>query len=321
MTRIRFALVLLPLSAIAGCDDDASIPLADLGAKFAAAECDVGVRCGTFADKASCMASLTVDLGQYAADVKAGRMRYDGNAAANCMAAFESAQGSGGCSVTSSLSTPQSMACQSIFTGTVTVGGSCFDSSECQSGSCDTSACTGTAACCAGSCVVSVTPLAADIGMACSTLVSTSCVDGAFCQATTSGNGSGICTARLDVGKDCTVFIGQCAAGTVCVPGASVCGKLPAEGAACGGAELCDVENDYCDATTGLCAPRVAPGGACPTGAECVAYAHCDAASLTCVANGGAGAACDSTSQCLGTLQCSSATGLCTAPAPQGTCL
>jgi hypothetical protein len=320
MTRIRFALVASTLFAMAGCDDDPSIPIGALANKFASAECDVGVRCGSYPDKATCMASLVVDLGQLKADVDAGRVKYDGNAAATCMTAFESTAGPGGCSVTNSLSAAQPAACRTIFTGEVAIGGACFASYECQSGSCDTSGCSGSA-CCAGSCVASIDPLAAAIGMACSALISGSCVDGAFCQTTGTSGSTGTCVAKLGAGQPCTSTVGQCLPGLICLGGSAICGKLPAEGSPCADG-LCDGENDYCDPTTGLCAPRVGPGGACPTGSECVAYAMCDPAADTCVALGAAGTPCSTTAPnpCLGSLTCAAATGVCSPPPPAAVC-
>ena len=322
MTRIRFALVASTLFAMAGCDDDPSIPIGALANKFASAECDVGVRCGSYPDKATCMASLVVDLGQLKADVDAGRVKYDGNAAATCMTAFESTAGPGGCSVTNSLSAAQPAACRTIFTGEVAIGGACFASYECQSGSCDTSGCSTGTACCAGSCVASIDPTSAPIGMACSTLLSSSCVDGAFCEGSASGGTTGTCVLKLAAGQPCTSTVGQCQPGLVCLEGSQICGKLPAEGAPCAANGLCDAENDYCDPTTGLCAPRVAPGAACPTGSECVAYAACDPATDTCVALGTAGSSCSAAAStpCLGSLTCVAATGVCTAPPPAAVC-
>jgi hypothetical protein len=318
MTRIRFALAAALLAGSAGCDSGGGIPIGDFGPRIVSAACDIGVRCGTFPDRASCEASVSIDLRQNQADVDAGRLKYDGNAAASCIAAFESTSGLGGCSVTTSLSASEPAACQRIFTGAVAMGGTCFQSIECQSQSCDLSACTGTTACCAGSCILPVTPLAAAIGTPCSTQVSSACVDGAFCQSAQAGGATGICTAKLGAGQPCTSIVGQCASGLVCLDGSGVCGKLPAEGEACSATGRCDLENDYCDPTTGLCAPRVTPGAACPTGNECVGYAFCDQTTLTCVADGSAGDPCNDTAHCLGTLECPA--GVCTQPAPVMVC-
>jgi len=68
------------------------------------------------------------------------------------------------------------------------------------------------------------------------------------------------------------------------------------------------IDGDYCDATTGTCAPRKPIGTACIDQAgECADGAYCDAAaSMTCVAQLDIGAACTDNVQCL-TANCSDA--------------
>jgi hypothetical protein len=92
-------------------------------------------------------------------------------------------------------------------------------------------------------------------------------------------------------------------AGTVCVNGpnggAATCGQLPGHGASCTASQFCDNLGDYCDLTTGVCATRVAPGGACPTNTQCASAAFCDTTTTTCVALGLPGAACTQATDCL----------------------
>ena len=76
MAKIHSALLLLVV--LPACDGDKSISLSDLPAVTADAGCTRSVRCGLTPDKASCVAASNPDIGQLSADVKAGRIKYDG---------------------------------------------------------------------------------------------------------------------------------------------------------------------------------------------------------------------------------------------------
>ncbi len=112
MRKIPSALLLL--AVIPACDGDKSISLSDFPAAAVDADCSRAARCGLVPDKASCVAAsnpdigqlpCTVsglaatatcvaasnpDIGQLSADVTAGRVRYDGKAAAACLDALRS---------------------------------------------------------------------------------------------------------------------------------------------------------------------------------------------------------------------------------------
>jgi hypothetical protein len=118
----------------------------------------------------------------------------------------------------------------------------------------------------------------------------------------------------------------SCAPGLNCLPDDTssnqVCRRPPADGEPCITSSPCDSLRDYCDPTTGKCAPRIAVGGACPSGAGCVDYARCDSASATCVALGKANEPCDVNDpmvSCMGDLRCTTA-AICALPSPVPLC-
>jgi hypothetical protein len=294
--------VSLALLAVAGCGggSGASIPLADLGARLVDAICTREVRCGVYPDKATCVAASgdLLDEGQVTSDVDSGKTLYDGKAAADCLAGYDSPSGYGSCSNSVVLSSPGVKACGKALTGTLMIGAACLNSEVCASGTCDRAACTTGVACCTGVCAAAKTTVA--IGDDCSSATVT-CPDGSFCQGTPSTGMT--CVAKIAAGQPCTNLT-DCAPGTLCVSdattGAGICGTLPTRGQSCMAVQFCDAATDYCNTTTGLCTARVTPGGACPMMNECVAYATCNTTTTaTCVAQGSVGAACLVAADCL----------------------
>jgi hypothetical protein len=300
----RLRLVLLALLAASGCGGGSggSIPLSDLGARLLDAICSREVRCGVYPDKATCAATLgnLLDEAQLTADVNAGRVVYDGKAAADCLStAYDSPSGFGSCSNTVALSAPGTPSCGDAIKGTLATGAACFDSDVCLSGSCDRSACTSGAACCMGVCAAAKTTVG--IGDDCSS-ATVACPEASFCPQSSPTGTSPMCTAKIAAGQPCTNLT-DCASGTLCVSdattGAGACGKLPTRGQSCMASQFCDAVTDYCNTTTGLCTARVAPGGACPMMNSCVAYATCSATTTTSVAQGMEGAVCAAAADCL----------------------
>ncbi len=307
MTKTRLFIALLFPLTMAACGGGASIKIDDLDGKVLDAICTQDVACGQFADKASCLAALQVSEAQIVADVKAGKIKYDGSAAADCLDAISGQS----CNLTDQLGAGTPQSCLDALKGAVADAGACFTDEECVSANCDTSMCTGGMMCCAGTCAAAPTKIA--IGGDCSASGSR-CVDDAFCKQ----NGSAAtCTAKVANGQPCTGF-SDCVAGSICnldfTTGMGTCGSLPARGETCMADGFgCNSSEDYCDSTTMKCTAKVAPGGACPAGNECVDYAKCNA--MVCAAKAGAGGTCMVTSDCLGDLECQSGTcGLPTAP-------
>ena len=307
MAKIFSALLLLV--AIPACSDS-GIALSDLPAAATDAFCTYAARCGEMPDVASCKAAAGTDMGQRLADVTAGRIKYDGKAAAACLDAMRSAS----CSASDPFSQDEPQACKDALKGTVADSGLCYSGSECASGNgCSGGGCSGGSACCPGKCNPSPSSGAAiAIGGDCSGLGAV-CVSGAFC----SYGLTEICTAKAAAGQSCdTSYAGiSCVDGAYCVangPNTGICGKLPADGQACyptGNGDACDSMLDYCDSTSLKCVPKIAVGGDCSTGATCVGYATCDATGH-CVSRPRACESCDDANglHCLGSLECNSGT-------------
>src|SRR5688572_25810529 len=73
----------------AGGGTASGLPISQLCTRLIDARCDVGVRCGTFHDKAACVRILSLGSGcpmTSLAGVDAGRVAYDGDDALTCLA-------------------------------------------------------------------------------------------------------------------------------------------------------------------------------------------------------------------------------------------
>jgi hypothetical protein len=259
------------------------------------------------------MATVVTNLDQLTADVNAGKIHYDGVAAADCLHTYDAFS----CNRSEALgATPQ--ACLDTFKGTVADGGACFRGEECVSRQCDTGLCSSTTMCCPGTCAATVVPVPQ--GGSCAALGST-CAVGTSCQTGAVG-AAPTCQPRAAAGQPCMVN-SDCALGLACATppaGGGHCAAFPIEGQPCGTPPLlgCNSPTDFCDATTGTCVRRIAVGGACPGGLGCVPYARCDATTMKCVARNGVGGACTAQSDCLASLLCTNA--VCTARAAPPVC-
>jgi len=294
-------------------------------------KCARAVACRQMPDLATCLATTSIDLSQFTDAVNAGKIIYDGAAAATCFAATSLVGVA--CTMTAQEAVPNDPSCAHIFNGTVAEGGPCSQPDECVSGSCDldvVTGCSGTAGCCTGACAAVAPPAPPasaplPIGGDCSAAGS-SCVAGAFCSASTA-----LCVALLAVGQPCDNAAEEfCRSGLTCsVPAGGtqqVCLARPAEGESCNGGVLCDVLDDFCDPATRTCQPEIGVGGACPNGVGCVDYAQCDGRTRKCLEDGQAGDSCSlrDGSLCLGSLECTtegaSGDGRCALPPPQIVC-
>jgi hypothetical protein len=322
--RLRALAAAISLATI-GCGDSGGggtpIPLADLGPTLLDILCTRDARCGSFPDKATCLASNSAATTQLMADVAAGTVKYDAAAAGTCFDSFRAVAASGCTYSAAGMAQLNDPACDRIVTGTLADGAACFDGGECISGSCSAPGCNPTDTCCAGACDRTVAQVA--IGGDCT--FPARCVQGAYCRLSViAGGASNVCSAFIAAGQPCDQSMGeQCAPGYQChheqpTSAVGVCARAPATGAACVTSEFCDGIADFCDPTTLKCVAKVAVGGACPNGYGCVDYAFCDAATFTCVARGRAGEACDPASTaltCLGSLTCA-ASACALPPAP-----
>lgn len=302
-------LLSLPLFAGLACGtgggDGGAIPVADFEARARDAICGRETRCGVFPDQSACEGAVFTML-QLSADISSGKVKYDGQAAAECLSAYESS----GCNISDERNViNQSKSCLSVIQGTVADGGGCLIGAECISEVCNTSACGGDT-CCLGACQ---SPVSA--GADCSASGSV-CAADTFCKATSSSTAS--CVPWIAAGAPCTES-DVCVPGKICNIAAAattgICGNAPAEGEACP-AGICDAIVDSCE--QGICVRKIAVGGACSSTTPCVAYANCDPTTMVCVAKSAAGGACVSASDCVGGIACENNT--CVSPADIPAC-
>lgn len=305
----RLIVAVLWLGACGGGGE--TIPIDELEARATEVLCSFEVRCGVLPDPAACQhVSLESQL---LADVKAGKVIYDGGAAAACLD-FDNGLS---CKVSEQKFSivDHAPSCNETFKGTVAPGGSCLTDAECLSQTCHKSGCDGTTACCTGTCTAKVLA-----GGDCSAS-GAECAEGLFCRRNTTDQ-TAICTAPIPDGQPCTSGGDICVAGRRCIlvtsTSAGTCGVLPARGQACPD-NFCDSPADVCDPASKTCVARIAVGGDCAVISKgCVAYAKCDGATKTCVALKRAGEACAQATDCLFGLACTD--GLCVAHTDDPVC-
>jgi hypothetical protein len=294
-----------------GCGGSSSsgpIPLADLPAQVTAAFCQANA-CGQYPDHATCVQSMSgSNLPRLQAAVAAGKTKYDGAAAAECLNALGASFAS--CKLSDTFAdTP--FACAATFTGTVSAGGDCLGDEECVSQQCDRTACDAGTPCCHGTCVAGAAPRDVPAGGACAQ--GDFCAPGTFCDQSAA---TPICAPAKAAGAPC-MFGDSCVAGYFCLPatigatgpGQGFCVKPPTTGQTCTAPGTCDLRTDFCDATTSKCRARIAVGGACDSTTlddGCVGFAFCDQATSKCVAKASVGESCDPTtgSGCLDNFTC-----------------
>jgi hypothetical protein len=285
-----------------GDGTSAGIALAEFPSEYMDAYCSYLARCAFMPDKATCEATLVLDLPQLVAGVKAEKIKYDAKAAAACLAAIKSM------ACTKGFPSPT---CKDAMKPLVINGGACFVDDECITGYCDKGTCGSSAKCCPGTCRP-----AEDCSY-------TGCPDGQFCVSTDPYKRT--CQAKAGLGQPCTYSETEessCVAGATCTwseSGDATCVKIPAEGQKCETDTLfmdCSSSLDYCDEVTLKCTRKVPVGGSCSK-YNCVAYAECDSTG-TCVALPGPGEECKSDDWCLGSLYCYS--GTCDFPPPSPIC-
>jgi hypothetical protein len=300
-------LTVLFLAACGGGSGSKAVPLDDLDEAVAKAFCDLEIDCGRVTDRAACGNDLyTDDTPQLVASVRAGKIRYDGAAAADCLADISTL-------CTKPISDDAN--CDAAFTGLVTVGGACLSDTECASDRCDKASCDATVACCRGVCLEALPTIA--VGGTCSG-TDADCVKGAYCDYV---GAPGVSTCKLigmkAEGQPCD-GARACAGGLYCSD-TKVCTRPPKRGEACDPTEfLCNIYQDYCDPETLVCTARRAAGEACNTFSACDADSHCDLdGTKRCVADGAEGEACLGAS-CRGSLECQN--GLCVRPAAPPAC-
>ncbi|HVV86997.1 MAG TPA: Dickkopf N-terminal cysteine-rich domain-containing protein [Kofleriaceae bacterium] len=293
----RIGVFLVGALALAACGGD-SISIGDLGEKLVNAECARYARCGVYTSKDACVADARANFSTIEASVAAGRIKYDGGAAADCLDAFESES----CDSTTESARVTPPACDDAIKGAVADGGACFISTECVSRSCSVPDCG--MACCQGTCDATVAKAA--IGASCA---NADCVDGAFC------NDSDVCAALLAAGQTCQND-DQCGYGLAC--GNNVCAPAANRGDACLDGRCSDI-GDRCDGNM-TCVALSGAGGACTTDFggvfDCQLPLVCNQTTLQCENPPTAGQAC--TTFCANGLFCNDDTHQCEARRANG---
>ena len=307
--RLGFVLSVSFASVLTACGGGGSIAFEDLEETQIREACERAVACGDYETVEDCLAANDGFDPSLSADVEAGIILYDGDAARECLDAladlpfcvlifdgpeYDAAQ----------------EACDDVFTGTVESGGDCFDSQECVDGlTCVTTDPQCADACCAGTCEDDTTPPDAEIGSSCA---EANCVSNAYCDA------DNLCAALLEEGEACEDLF-SCVTGALCdldfTTGVGTCIHLAARGEECDPQALfgCLSFADYCDTTSSTCEQRKDVGETCDVElSNCRDYAYCDAG--TCAARPGEGEACtvDSEAECLGETECTA--GSCSLP-------
>lgn len=283
-----------------------------------AAGCQNSVLCGDFPDVATCLSSQQVLPHFYdtlGADVADGKVSFDPAQAQACVDEWNSLP----CTRTASLKHPDDP-CDSVFTGTVAVGGSCYFDQECVAGSncqIDYTNCA-PAQCCPGSCAAIPAPVGA--GGDCTS--GGVCTTGTTCTPDASGL-TGTCRPTPGLGDSCGPTV-ACTYPLYCDPTSGTC-KTPVDtGQACN-PQLnglgCNEEDDLCDATTAVCTRFPAAGSPCaPTSGTCLDDAWCDTTTNTCVAMPAVGQPCDDSVPCLGGALCDQTSSTCVLLPTAGAC-
>lgn len=240
------------------------------------------------------------------AAVQAGRLRYDPQAQAACVAAGRRSDG-GSPFDGSELAGP----CARILTAQVGPGGSCDRHDECLSGYCRA----GGVASCGGRCEV---PLA--LGAPCAQRRDV-CAAQNSCELAADGRHR--CLRLVGPGGGCGPGLGACEDGTSCVAGR--CERPLGPGAACAeDPSRCAVDL-VCAAIPGepaRCRPAPGLGEACQPDLQCAGTClRCDLALGRCVARGGEGDACvPGEDQCLLAYDCGAAGRCVLRPRPGEAC-
>jgi hypothetical protein len=234
------------------------------------------------------------DLRRATDGIAAGRLRYDGEAAATCL-------GAGRDAICSGLPFTDA-SCARVFVGLVPEGGHCTGAHDCAGGaSCDGPC---NAGCCDGTCGAPVTPSPAPvlspIGGPCTS--HPDCVPTAYCER------DGTCHALPDAAGEHCLF--GCTYGDLyCDVSSETCLAYAAIGAACDAAHPCVPGDSFCG-DDGSCHPRPGAGEACDTMARlCVPATTCQAG--VCQPRGTTGAPCAADAEC--DVACDTAAGVCAA--------
>ena len=292
---------------LAACGDDggsggAYTSIEQLTAAYQTAMCTHLVACHEFADQATCEKTNLRDSSfflppAYEAYVLAGRIRYNGNAVAACLAK-EAALSCSTNGLDHRVNFATCIARANVYTGAVAGNAKCSIDEECISQLCSNQCDSNQSCCTDGTCVGSAAPVVtppAKLGEACAGELANACVDGTFCDSST-----GVCAAYKPAGATCTDAT-QCGDGLFCNFNTGMCTAPAHLGQSCA-TLACGDEGTYCNFSTQLCTSFASLGGACndTTEGECTSYAMCDSTTMKCVPYPATGASCANTNGACG---------------------
>lgn len=273
MKRLVLAVLLLT-----GCSDDSGDPgsyvsIADYSTEGRASWCSYLTRCGFFPDPATC-ASANISVPPQlqmspstVAEVRAGRILYNGNNAKACLDAYANAT----CDKTDEAGRAPVPQCFELFRGAVDADGECFQDAECISGHCQIQVADQN--CPVGKCIGNTPPPALTFGQLGDSCSTGTCAAGLYCDIETF-----TCLNLLSNGAPC-VTNADCGYGLGCAGDPRMCKPLPAIGEPCPD-YVCRDEGAYCGATG--CVAVGLPGATCSSSTECSSYYTCDFSSGTC---------------------------------------
>ena len=281
------------------------------------AVCAAQVECRDFLDMNSCLDATVFDLGQLVAGEAAGRVVFNADQTRDCIDMLARAAG---CDYPEVTQDEIDAACDGVFTGTVELGGECFDNEECLGeSSCDLPC--DSDQCCSGTCVADEIAEPVAIGEDCS---AAECVAGAYCGE------AEICVAVGNEGEACpntgsSNGAKYCAGDLFCDGydlGPHTCVRPAAEGEECNPTlwRPCGRRDLWCSRTDNTCQIKKEAGETCDFEAfdkECAGYAPCFYD--VCVARPRINQSCDAAvDTCSGDLVCDS--GHCRLPEADPVC-
>ncbi len=241
---------------LSGCGDNiVGTPVVDFDAERDLARCERLVRCGLFAEAATCEGffRLRPDVNLLSA-IEAGVVGYDGVSASRCHAALAVMT----CDSSARDARVPPLACTQIFSGSLATDASCAFDEECSSGSCDVPLCA--ELCCTGTCRAARPE--AELDEACE--LDLDCTGNTFCGKDL------ICHALVAEAGLCEAD-SECDYGLGCIGPTELmagnCRAMPAIGESCPYMRCAEI-GAVCSAAH-VCVAVGLPGSPCASDAEC----------------------------------------------------
>jgi hypothetical protein len=293
--------------ALAACSAP-SVAFDELDQALQQARCERLVRCGLFADEASCARyAWVVSSVDLAGAVAAHKVDYDGARAKDCVDATAEQS----CDLSAPDARATAAGCAQMLAGRIADGEACSIDVECRSGVCTLPIDCPEVGCCVGAC--RTTQAAGGPASACDQ--PRDCAAGLVCGRARA------CLAPAGAGEDCGSDR-ECADGLGCINPLTTmlgtCRALPHAGEDCPYLRCAD-EGLRCDEATHRCVALGLPGAPCGGPDECSPYLTCDATAHSCRELPTLGMPCDT--GCGGVAYCARGgrpTGTCSAPQASG---